>query len=320
MQKLAIIGCGAWGSALGIALADNFAQIAILCHNDHQAQEFTTLGHPVLGVQYPKNVKLVSDYTTLKNTDGILIATPSSAFSEILGNIKSLNSKHIAWATKGFSENKLLSEVFKQKLDIAPCAISGPSFAIEVAQKKPTALVVASTDTAQLDFWSQAVNTQNLRAYTTTDIIGVQIGGAVKNILAIAAGIAAGLGFGANTISALITRGLAEMSRFGTSLGADAKTFMGLSGLGDLTLTCFDDNSRNRQFGTILATNNNIESAITKVGATVEGIKALDVVLDIANKQNIEMPICEQVKNITSGKISAKNAITNLMSRGITSE
>ena len=174
---------------------------------------------------------------------------------------------------------------------------------------------MASEDKKTREFWSNIIQTKTLRAYTNSDIIGVQVGGSVKNVLAIASGIANGLGFGANTLAALITRGLAEMTRLGVALGADKLTFQGLSGLGDLILTCSDDLSRNRRFGKELSKNISSDIALKNINATVEGFKALELVLKLAEKYQIEMPICEQVLQVTQGKVSPKDAVTELLLR-----
>ncbi|MDC1536929.1 NAD(P)H-dependent glycerol-3-phosphate dehydrogenase, partial [Candidatus Thioglobus sp.] len=211
---------------------------------------------------------------------------------------------------------QLLHESFSQKFPSHhPCAISGPTFAAEIVEKKPAAIVVASQDKITRDFWAETIQTSNLRAYTNSDIVGVQVGGSVKNILAIAAGIANGLGFGANTQAALITRGLAEMTRLGEALGADKVTFQGLSGMGDLVLTCSDDLSRNRRFGKELANNIPADKALKNINATVEGFKALELVIMIANNHQIEMPICEQVLAVTEGRTTPREAVNELLLR-----
>ena len=320
-KNIVIIGAGAWGSALSIALTQNFNNIFLICHNEKQLIEIKD-GHPVLQVKFAKNITLTTDYQVLKQSDSILIATPSYAFSEVLLTIKPYLVKHkIAWATKGFANEKLLHQTFAEILiDFSPCVISGPSFALEVANSKPTALVVASSNKKTSEFWAKKIQNSNLRVYISNDITGVEIGGAVKNIIAIASGISSGLGFGTNTMSALITRGLAEMSRLGISLGAKQQTFMGLTGLGDLTLTCLDDLSRNRRFGKEIAKNNNVATATKNVGATVEGLNALTTVLKIAKKQKIEMPICEKIEQIINNKITPLDAVKDLMARKIAYE
>jgi len=319
MANLSIIGAGAWGSALSIALADNFDTLYLHTHTQEEVDSLQ-LKHPALPVSYTDNTKLTFDLSKIQQSESVLIAVPSYGFTATLKAIKPfLNSEQsVAWVTKGFDTHQqgFLHESFEAILvDHPSCVISGPSFAFEVANHKPTALTVASADRNTRDYWAKAMQTQTLRVYTNEDIIGVEIGGSIKNILAIAAGIASGLGYGANTQAALITRGLTEMIRFGKSLGANEKTFNGLSGLGDLTLTCSDDLSRNRRFGKELANNRNVEQALDNVGATVEGLNTLELALSIARKNKIEMPICEQVYQVTQGQITPTEAVNRLMSR-----
>ena len=318
-NNLSIIGAGAWGSALAIVLSENFDTIYLHAHTQLEASSLQPQ-HPTLPRPYTSNIKIVHGYTELAQCNNILIATPSYAFSEVLQTLKPLLDKkqQIAWATKGFdtTANCFLYQSFERILpDYHGCVLSGPSFAFEVASQKPTALVSASKDKNTRKHWADLIQTKTLRAYTNEDIIGVEIGGSVKNILAIAAGIASGLGYGINTQAALITRGLAEMTRLGKSMNANESTFVGLSGLGDLVLTCSDDLSRNRRFGKELAKGNNVEHALTNVGATVEGLNTLDLILSIADEQQVEMPICEQVHLVTLGKVSPTQAVNHLMSR-----
>ncbi len=318
-NSISIIGAGAWGSALAIALSEKFKEILLLANNEKFIRDLNNK-HPALDESFECNIKLTTDISLVKNTKAILIATPSDLFSDTLLSIKPyLNSNHlIAWATKGFDpKNKcLLHETFQKILPAyPPCAISGPTFALEIAKKKPSAIVVASNDNNTRQFWSDTIQTEVLRAYTNNDIIGVEVGGSVKNVLAIAAGIANGLHYGANTQAALITRGLAEMTRLGISLGAKKATFQGLSGMGDLVLTCSDDLSRNRRFGKELANNLNVNEALKSVGATVEGLNALKIVISIANKLKIEMPICNQVLAVIDEKIKPIDAVKELLLR-----
>jgi len=324
MAKLAIVGSGAWGSSLAIAFAKNFNHINLLSHSPEEVVKIKKQ-HPVLPKPFPDNVLVDSDYSLIEESDLILIAVPSHAFYESLNKIKPhINEDHsLAWATKGFdtSKEQLLIESFNQVFPTKNgCVISGPSFAFEVTQGKPTTLVVASDNETNTKVWSKAIQTNTMRAYMNSDMIGVEIGGAIKNVLAIAAGIASGLGFGANTQAAIITRGLSEMKRLGKALGAEEKTFYGLSGLGDLVLTCSDDLSRNRRFGKELAKKNNIEVALKNVGATVEGLNTLKIVLKLSKKYKVELPICEQVLKVVTGENSPEDAVKELMSREQISE
>ena len=208
MSRLSIIGAGAWGSSLSISFARNFNQIYLISKSIYSDSELIRK-HPSLPEPYPKNVRISDDHSIIKDTDLILIAVPSHAFYESLKKIMPYVNKkhHIAWATKGFdtSREQLLIESFNQVFPYkSGCVISGPSFAFEVAQGKPTTLVVASNNEISTKVWSKAIQTNTIRAYMNSDMIGVEIGGAIKNVLAIAAGIASGLGFGANTQAAII--------------------------------------------------------------------------------------------------------------------
>ena len=317
-KSLAIVGAGAWGSALAIALSEKFDQIFLITKDNANTDRLGNQ-HEALSIPFNSNISIGSSFEVVKDSLAVLIATPSSSFNSVLTNLEPhINRKPVAWLTKGFDPDngELLHESFSQKLpNHHPCVISGPTFAAEIVEKKPAAIVVASKDKITRDFWAETIQTNNLRAYTNSDIVGVQVGGSVKNILAIAAGIANGLGFGANTQAALITRGLAEMTRLGVALGADKVTFQGLSGMGDLILTCSDDLSRNRRFGKELANNIPTDKALKNINATVEGFKALKLVIRIANNHQIEMPICEQVLAVTEGKITPREAVNELLLR-----
>lgn len=317
-NSLSIIGAGAWGSALAIALSDKFDKIYLVT-KDKENTESIGNQHSALSKPFSSNIKIGSSYKVIEKSMAVIIATPSSSFSDVLDVIKGdIGLIPLAWVTKGLDpeSGSLLHETFNQKITSHfPCVISGPTFAAEIVEQKPAAIVVASEDKKTREFWSNIIQTKTLRAYTNSDIIGVQVGGSVKNVLAIASGIANGLGFGANTLAALITRGLAEMTRLGVALGADKLTFQGLSGLGDLILTCSDDLSRNRRFGKELSKNISSDIALKNINATVEGFKALELVLKLAEKYQIEMPICEQVLQVTQGKVSPKDAVTELLLR-----
>jgi glycerol-3-phosphate dehydrogenase (NAD(P)+) len=319
MANLAIIGSGAWGSALAISLSEKFDTIHLIAQDEGEVESLGTQ-HAALNTPFSNNVSITPDLSVTASVEAVLIATPSYAFSEILNKLTHyVTEKHcVAWATKGFDtpNSCFLHETFEAILPSHPaCVISGPTFAMEIAKKKPSAIVVASKDSATRNYWSSAIQTKTLRAYISEDVVGVEVGGSVKNILAIAAGAANGLGFGANTQAAIITRGLAEMTRLGIALGAEKSTFQGLSGMGDLVLTCSDDLSRNRRFGKELAKNSTIDEALANVGGTVEGYNTLQLILSMAHAKDIEMPICEQVFAVTQGDKSPTDAVTELMLR-----
>jgi len=198
--------------------------------------------------------------------------------------------------------------------------LSGPTFAKEVGAGLPTAMTIASPDTAFANALAQGLSSNNFRAYTSNDIVGVEVGGAVKNVLAVGAGLSDGLGFGSNTRIALITRGLVEMTRLGVTLGAQRETFMGLAGLGDLVLTCTDDQSRNRRFGLLLAAGKTADEALAEIGQAVEGYLAAKAVRTVAHRAQVDMPICAGIYRVLYEQLPAKDLVRGLMSRPIKAE
>jgi glycerol-3-phosphate dehydrogenase (NAD(P)+) len=235
-----------------------------------------------------------------------------------------LANARVAWATKGFelSTGLLPHQVAREVLGerVPTAVISGPTFAREVGAGLPTAMTIAASDPIFASELAQRLSGENFRAYTSTDIIGVEVGGAIKNVLAIGAGISDGLGFGANTRIALIARGLVEMTRLGVALGALKETFMGLAGLGDLVLTCTDNQSRNRRFGLALASGEKVDAAQKGIGQVVEGVLAARAVRDVALRLGVEMPICEQVYRVVYENVAPKDAVKELMSRALKPE
>ena len=260
------------------------------------------------------------------SSDLLLISVPSHAFKTTLLHIKPyLQQSHkIAWATKGFNQEDglLLSQVASHVLgaDMQTAVLAGPTFAGEVAADLPTAVTIASASEELIAQLTKVLHNQRFRTYTSTDMVGVQVGGACKNVLAIAAGIADGLGFGANTRAALITRGLSEIMRIGNKLGGQPDTFMGLTGLGDLILTCTDNQSRNRRFGLALGQGKNWQQAVAEINQEVEGISAAQEAYGLSRKYAVEMPITEQVYNVLFCQLDPKQAVNNLLARHQKSE
>jgi len=324
-KKIAILGAGSWGTALAILAARNGCQTLLWGHNPEHMQALATERQNIRylpNLPFPDNLQVtsaLSDVATFSNL--ILICVPSHAFKKTLINLKPYSSSNIqiAWASKGFNPDdgcllhEIVAEIFTEQ---TPAAIlSGPTFAREVAANLPTALTIAS---AQPDFAKQLsaiLHGGLFRIYTSSDVIGVEVGGAVKNVLAIAAGIADGLGFGANTRAALITRGLNEIIRLGVVLGGKQETFMGLAGLGDLILTCTDNQSRNRRFGLALGLGKNRNDAIQEIGQEIEGISAARETFLLAKKYGIEMPITEQTYKVLYEDLAPLTAVQNLLSR-----
>ena len=279
------------------------------------------------GAAFPDNVEAYVELDDcLEGVGDILIVVPSHGFRDTLEAIRPLlqNGARICWATKGFElhTGKLPHVVAAEVLgaDRPVAVLSGPTFAKEVGEGLPTALTIAANDAAFAQDLAVTLSGDNFRAYTSDDMVGVEVGGAVKNVLAIGAGMSDGLGFGANTRVALITRGLVEMTRLGVALGAKRETFMGLAGMGDLMLTCTDNLSRNRRMGLALAKGKSIEEAQDDIQQVVEGVMAAEAVHEVAEKLGIEMPICHQVYRILYEGASPREAVGALMRRDLKSE
>jgi glycerol-3-phosphate dehydrogenase (NAD(P)+) len=272
---------------------------------------------------FPETLVLEADLEkAVQASDNILVVVPSHAFADMLKKIKPMLSTKakIAWATKGLDPDTgdLLQNVAKTVLgdSVSLAVLSGPTFAKEMASGLPTAISLSSVDDDFVGELSDLLHCEKrFRVYSNKDFIGVQLGGAVKNVIAIAAGIADGIGFGANARTALITRGLAEMTRLGLALNAEPSTFMGMAGLGDLVLTCTDNQSRNRRFGLALGKGCEVEQAITDIGQVVEGYRNTKEVFMLAERHCVEMPIVEQVYQVLYRGKDAKLAAADLLSR-----
>ena len=319
---VAILGAGSFGTAVAIHLAQAGNRVVLWGHNPKHMDDMerTRCNERYLPtVLLPPNITITASLqNACIDADEVLIAVPSHAFASVLMMMKE-PKQGVSWLTKGIDpvSHQLLSQLVAEKWGASfPIAvIAGPSFAKEVAKKLPTALVVAGNHPP----YSQKVHTllhhHNVRVYLTDDTTGVQLCGAVKNVLAIACGISDGLCFGANAKAALITRGLAEMSRLGMRLGARQETFLGLAGVGDLVLTCTDDQSRNRRFGLLLGQGNTLESAEKHIGQVVEGRYNAAQICALAKQHQVDMPICTEVNALLQGKRTPTHAVTNLMSR-----
>lgn len=327
---VAVLGSGSWGTALAVHLArTGHATILWGIETDElNAMARERVNHRYLpGVKLPDGLAIEHDFErAVGSADELLVVVPSHAFREVLERLRPvLRPKHrVAWATKGFEldTGKLPHEVAAEVLGptVPTAVLSGPTFAKEVGAGLPTAMTVASTDQSYALELAQGISGRNFRAYASGDMTGVEVGGATKNVLAIGAGISDGLGFGANTRIALITRGLAEMMRLGVALGADKETFMGLAGLGDLVLTCTDDQSRNRRMGLALAAGKSSEQAQQEIGQVVEGVLAAKAVREVARRLGVVMPISEQIYRVLYEGIAPRDAVDALMLRTIKAE
>lgn len=327
---IGIAGAGSWGTALAILLARNGFLVRLWSVDrseldplprDRENKRYLP------GVRFPDPIQVEFELARLvADCPDLLVVVPSHGFRDTLKQIAACEPKRLrlAWATKGFERGsgKLLHEVARETLgDGTPYAVlSGPTFAREVAIGMPTAVTIASNDGRFATDLAQAVKSPVFRAYTSDDLTGVEVGGTVKNIIAIGTGISDGLGFGANARAALITRGLAEITRLGLKLGARADTFQGLAGLGDLVLTCTDDQSRNRRMGLGLASGKSREQVAKDIGQVVEGVYAAEAVHVLAQRLKVEMPICEQLYRILYQGLDPRAAVETLMSRALKHE
>jgi glycerol-3-phosphate dehydrogenase (NAD(P)+) len=327
---IAVLGAGSWGTALAIQLARSGRTTRLWGRDAQQlrvmARERRNARY-LPGAGFPESLTVSSELaSTLHGSLDVLVAVPSHAFRTLLAEMAPRldAATRVAWATKGFEleSGKLPHQVAREVLGSArPMAVlSGPTFAREVGAGLPTAMTIASPDDAFANALAQGLSSSNFRAYTSNDIVGVETGGAVKNVLAVGAGLADGLGFGSNTRIALITRGLVEMTRLGVTLGARRDTFMGLAGLGDLVLTCTDDQSRNRRFGLLLAAGKTAEQALAEIGQAVEGYLAAKAVRLVAGRANVDMPICAGIYQVLYEQLPAKDLVRGLMSRPIKAE
>jgi glycerol-3-phosphate dehydrogenase (NAD(P)+) len=320
-----VIGAGAWGTALAMAMARNGHTVLLWARDAEHRQAMQQSGSNeryLPGVMFPATLQVVDDLAdAAKQSQHVLVSVPSVAFSATLQQLSPLIADNLplSWATKGLEPEtgRFLLDVSRDILgtDHPLAMISGPSFAAEVAKSLPTALTVASPDPVFAKTLGQLLHGPALRVYTTHDVLGVQIGGTVKNVLAISAGISDGLGFGANARAALITRGMAEIRRLAAVLGAETETLFGLSGIGDLILTCTDDQSRNRQLGLAIGRGLSVDEAIKAVGKTVEGVHAAREVLLRAQQASVEMPIVEQVCKILFEGYDPRKSVQALLCR-----
>ena len=330
VATVTVLGLGSWGTALGLLLARNGHTVKLWGHDPDEIALLLRdrINHRYLpGIPLPPTLNVEFEIAhALDGTELVLLAVPSHAYAKMLTELRPYLKRHVgfALATKGLEHGsgRFLHQVTADLFGVEwPTAvISGPSFAREVALDMPTAVTVASFNSRYAHWVASLLHGSNIRTYTSNDIIGVEIGGAIKNVLAIAAGISDGLGFGANARAALITRGLAEMARLGSAVGGKLETFMGLSGIGDLVLTCTDDQSRNRRFGLAIGRGEKVETAFAAVGQVVEGVATARETVLLAHQYQVDMPITEQVDQVLHYGLSPRLAVESLLARNLKSE
>ena len=322
-MNISLLGAGAWGTALAIAFGEKHEvtlwsreeDVAVDLKNSRENRKFFP-GHKI-----PDSVLVTTDFSAAVASAALLvIATPIAGLRPTLERLKALAvTTPLLWVCKGFEAEtgKLPHQVVGEVLGGQHVcgALSGPSFAEEVAAGKPTAVALAANDPAFAREAARQLHTNRLRIYANDDLIGVEVGGAVKNVLAIATGTCDGLGLGLNSRAALMTRGLAEIARLGLALGGQRETFMGLAGMGDLVLTCTGDLSRNRRVGLALAENKSLPQILEELGHVAEGVYTAREVDRLARRHGVEMPICSAVAAVLDGGFSAADAVELLMAR-----
>ncbi|MDH5444421.1 MAG: NAD(P)-dependent glycerol-3-phosphate dehydrogenase [Gammaproteobacteria bacterium] len=329
-KTVAVIGAGSWGTALAILLARNHSFVHLWAHRQAHADNINSEhcnSRYLPEISIPDNLKATADMkTAMTDIDLVLVVVPSHAFRDTLKLIKPYmdGHTHLAWACKGLEPetNKLLHEICQEEMGptIMPVVVTGPTFAAEVAKGLPSAVTVACPDEQYAEQVARMLHNDLFRAYLSTDIAGAEIGGAIKNVIAIAAGIADGLGYGANTRAALITRALAEIVRFGVVMGGQQETFMGLAGLGDLILTATDNQSRNRRLGLLLAQGKSQQEATKEIGQVTEGLHTAKEIYTLAKQKGVDMPITEQVYRVLYEGLSPNDSVQALLSRDLKPE
>ena len=328
---ISVLGAGAWGTALAVHLAKLHPQIKLWARNSEQLKKIFSDEENkryLPNVRLPENLIPCPDLAEIGNTSThIVVATPSNAMRTIMQDINrhsSRNLRGIIWACKGleYESGKFLHQVAAEVLhpDIQNAILSGPSFAAEVGKELPTAVTIASTNIEFAQQAAQLFHSVFFRTYTSTDVAGVEIGGTYKNVLAIACGINDGLQFGANARAALITRGIAEMVRLGKHLNVNVETFMGLSGIGDIVLTCTENLSRNRRYGLGLGEGKNPTDIENEIGQVIEGKYAAKVIYELGHKLKIDLPISHQVYEVLYENKPAHVAVEELLARSIKHE
>jgi len=328
-KSIFVIGAGSWGTALGMVLARNGNAVKLWdadkehvemlkkdrCNNRH-----------LPGIPLPNALMPVTEFMSgVGIIENIVVAVPCEALEEVLKRLKTynLNKLRLCLASKGLASESLVlnHEIVSSILgNISLAILSGPSFASEVASELPTAVTISSEGPEVARQFSKLLHSEKFRVYTHNDVIGVQVGGAIKNVMAIAAGISDGLGYGVNTRTALITRGLAEITRLGIAMGGRMETFMGLAGLGDLVLTCTDDQSRNRRLGLALAEGKTLRQSQKEIGQAIEGVRTVEAVYKLAKKYNVDMPISEQTYRVIRGDLKPEESVRELLKREPKSE
>lgn len=324
MKKIGVIGAGSWGTALALTLANKGHQVKIWDVNKEHVHELRANRENVRylpGIKFPETLQPVDTVAeAIEDARMVLFSAPAQHFRSALDNALPYISQDmiVVNVAKGIEQKTLkrMSEIAHDKMaNMKYVVLSGPSHAEEVGKAMPTTVVVASNDIKLAEYVQDIFMTDSFRVYTSSDVVGVELGGALKNIIALGAGISDGIGFGDNAKAALMTRGNAEITRLGVKLGADVHTFAGLAGVGDLIVTCTSMHSRNRRCGIMIGEGMKPEDATQEVGMVVEGMFTAEAAYELAKREGVEMPITESIYAVIKGHIDAKTAVTQLMTR-----
>lgn len=326
MANVTVLGAGSWGTALSIVLSDNGHQVRLWTHCPEQAKIInrTHKNEKYLDVIIPEEIKAYQHLEeALHNTDTIVIVVPTKAIREVCQQLNKIlkHSPLMIHASKGIEPDSLkrVSEIISEEMgqyayeDLV--VLSGPSHAEEVALRQPTTVTVSSLNEKYVKRAQDLFNNESFRVYTSSDVIGIELGGALKNIIALGAGISDGLGYGDNAKAALLTRGLAEITRLGVSLGANPLTFLGLPGVGDLVVTCTSVHSRNWRAGNLLGKGHSLDEVLQQMGMVVEGVRTTKAAYQLAAEQNVEMPITKGIYEILFNHKKPKDVVETLMNR-----
>ncbi|WP_059170967.1 NAD(P)H-dependent glycerol-3-phosphate dehydrogenase [Bacillus sp. FJAT-27445] len=329
---IAVLGAGSWGTALALVLADNSHNVRLWSHNPAQVQEINSTHSNeryLPGIKIHESIHATNSLDeALADLDTLILAVPTKAIREVIGKIRESRNQPltIVHVSKGIEPDSLLrisqmiAEEMPPELLKSIVVLSGPSHAEEVSLRHPTTVTVSSENMAEAERIQDLFINQNFRVYTNPDVVGVEIGGALKNIIALAAGITDGLGFGDNAKAALMTRGLAEIARLGVKMGANPLTFSGLAGIGDLIVTCTSVHSRNWRAGNLLGKGQSLEEVLDNMGMVVEGVRTTKAAYQLAAKYEVEMPITETLYKVLFEGLPAQDAADLLMARGKTHE
>ncbi len=327
MKNIAVIGSGSWGMALAIHLARCGNNIKVWSFLDEEKDLINNERKCKFlpNVEIPDNIRCSTNFEeVIKDSEFILHVTPSKFTRNIFKQYKQfVGNKPVIICSKGFEKESLktLDEVLKEEMpEVRLGVLSGPSHAEEVSVAVPTVLVIASKEEEILNMIQETFMCPEMRIYTSSDVKGVELGGALKNIIAFCAGVASGIGLGDNTFAALVTRGLGELTRLGVALGGEKDTFYGLSGLGDLIVTCLSEHSRNRKAGKLIGQGKTLEEAKKEVGMVIESIDNIEVAYELGRKNNVYMPIVEMVYKVIYQQLDPQEAVKNLMTRDRKSE